>query len=207
MGDSQTQTQTEPDRPQTTVTKVGGYIEVRADSRQELGDKLYGPDDTEAECHLAGLDMDAVFADVETDEEYDRAYDHIRGELYHNGYDIEDVEAYQANYETVNRLLRDAVFNGHPVLFKTNGYNLDSPQEALEIPHFGHSAVCDDHETCRDEPGSGGIYRLFDIGDLILDGEATVDTIGTYALRDDVRITLCGIEHPTPGTTDATRVE
>lgn len=186
------------------VTHVGFILEVAADNPRDLGDKLYGYDDLEAERVAMGYDAH--------DDAID--YDYLMEEAsYEESVSMEEVEAVQTEQETVNALLTDAVFNGHPVLFKTDGTNLadvTASDDYTEIPHFSHGASdCADVDACRAHPDSGGVYRMFPEADLILAGAADMDGVhGAYQLRDDVLVTITSVRsNPTPGKTDAEQVD
>lgn len=182
---------------ETRVTHVSFILEVEAENRRELGDKLYGYDDLEAERVAMGYDP----------HNDDIDYEYIRDARWDERASETDICEIQAEQETVNDLLNDAAFDGHGVLVKTDGTNLGSPSEATEIPHFRHSAGCDNSEACHDHPDAGGVYRLFSPADLILDGAADTDILREYKLRDDVLVSLVGIgSNPSPGTTEATPV-
>lgn len=170
------------------VTKVGFILEVRAENERDLGDKLYGYDDFEAERELLGFDP-------HNDDISDEL---IREEMAKNRYSMDDVMEIQQKQETVNDLLLEANFEGHGVLFKTDGTNLsgDGPRE---IPHFDHSATCDNYKECKNEDDEN-YYRLFSPAELILEGTAGTDILGDYKLRDDIVVKLTGIAtNPTPG--------
>lgn len=176
------------------VTKVGFILEVRAENENDLGNKLYGYCDYEAQCELVGLDI----KDEPTHEQ-------IRDEMAHQGYMMEDVYELQREQETVNDLIRNAEFEGHGVLFKTNGTNL-SGDGPTEIPHFNHSVTCNNHEECKNTDEEK-YYRLFSPADLILEGTASTEIMGDYKLREDVSITLSGIAtNPVSGNEPAERV-
>lgn len=190
-----TETQTTGDFDAMMVSVI---LEVAAENRDELGVKLYGYDDFQAECELAGCDPEPLFEEYEQD----KVYNIVREELHNNGYDQKDVEDLQDEVETVNELLDNAVFNSHPVMYRANGYNLGSPTDMTEIPHFNHGANnCDDVEACKNKPDSGGVFRTFDAGNLILKGTAPRFKIqGQYELRSDVRVKLTVKNpNPTPG--------
>lgn len=176
-----------------TVTLASFYLEVRAEDRADLGDKLYGYDDLEAENIARGLEPRAL------------TYDETRS----GGVEPvseDEVRAIQAEQDTVNDLLRRASFDGHGVLFKTDGTNLGGPpSEATEIPHFGHgSANCDDVRACE----GGNVYRLFPSADLVLAGRFTPDQMGRYRLAEDVHVVISGVAmNPEPGTDAAERIE
>jgi hypothetical protein len=166
------------------------YLEVAAESRPDVGDKLYGYDDIEAEAVARGYgprevsfeemqEMEPIFAD--------------------------EWEAVQAEQTTVNDLLTDAMFAGLPVLFKTDGTNLGSPSEAAEIPHFGHSGECD--PGCPERDGDESVYRLFPSADLVLAGHTDPrDLQGRWRLRDDVELKITSASRGSEGTTPAERV-
>lgn len=181
----------------TNVTKVGFILEVRAENERDLGDKLYGYDDLEAERALAGFDPHNDDIDWEL----------CRDELARQGHTMNNARELQEEQETVNDLLRNARFDGHGVLFKTDGTNLSGRDGPSEIPHFGHSVTCDDHEECENN-SSENYYRMFSSADLIIEGNANADILGDYKLRDDVLVSLSGIngEPPEPGEEPAERV-
>lgn len=177
-----------------TVVKVGYILEVRAKNERELGDKLYGYDDLEAERELLGYDPhdDAI--------DWDTTHD----ELTMQGYSMDDVYELQEDQETVNDLIRDAQFEGHGVLFKTNGTNFGSSDPTV-IPHFRHSAACENHKECENNEKEN-YYRMFSGGELILEG-GTSALLGDYMLRDDVLVSLTSFSRGiSPGETPAERI-
>ena len=169
------------------VTKVSFYLEVQVEDDETLGTKLYGPCDTEARAWTLGLDIEDLQDDPYLNEDL-------------RGVPEEEWHSAQEEFVSVLNLIENAAFAGHGVLFKTDGSNLGSEEDSSEIPHFGHSINC---ETGCEET-NGTVHRLFQSGDLILEGNAESDILGDYELRNDVRISLCGIENnPIPGDQEA----
>jgi hypothetical protein len=189
----------EPTAKDPNVSVVGVIVEVAAENEDQLREKLFAPDDIVAQCRLIGHEYDELYGNHEQSE----ADDILREEMRRQDYTMEDVYELQEEHTTVSEQINNAVINGHPVLTITGGdFGVDG---FSEIPHFNHGAShCEDTDKCREDHDSGGVFRTFEVGDLVLQGDSSLMQLaGSYKISDDVLISITKCHGLNPGENQA----
>jgi len=94
---------------------------------------------------------------------------------------------------SVKEVLELHTFGDVEVIAATHPH-VPKPADICKVPHFGHSASCDD--PC-DGPG---VYRLFEVA-AVVEPDATTDIFGRYNIGGHIEIDVCGLRHkPKPVT-------